>query len=189
MTRDEHDLYELYRSYVRHEDSLINFRLTWYMVGQTATTTGLGYFLSKSDGLAQVSRLLDTWPAATLLFICAIGAVIAFVTLISVSSADRALASLKLSYEKTMLPLAGFPSITGGGNGWVAIFGSLMHFAIPILGLVFWGFIAFAVWANFDAINSKTRHDVDRLIALEEAQLSFRAPPAMPACPEPRVMQ
>lgn len=188
MTHLELDHYEAYRSYVRHEDNLINFRLTWYMVGQTVTMTGLGYFLSKSDGLAQVSRLLNTWPAATLLFICLIGGVIALVTFVSILSADRALASLKRSYEKTMLPLSGLPSITGGGKGLLALAGSTMHFAIPAIGLLFWVLVAGAVWYNFDAINAKTRHDVERLIALEEAQLRYQPTPVGPNGPDPRVM-
>ncbi|WP_139315190.1 hypothetical protein [Mongoliimonas terrestris] len=159
--------YELYRSYVRHEDQLINFRLTWYMLGQTITLTALSYFLSNSYGLAQVSKLLDTWPALTLIFICQIGLVIAVLTWIGVMAADQSIKNLKANYEKTMLPLAGFPSITGGGGSGVAWRGAANHLWIPRIGAAFWVVVTvIAVW-NAPMINSEVRRTVEQLKAAQ----------------------
>lgn len=188
-SKDEMEHYELYRCYVRHEDNLINHRLTWYILGQTVTLTSLGYFLSQTDGLAQVSRLLNIWPAWTLIYICLIGIAIAAVTIVSITAADRAIASLKVSYNKTMLPLAGLPNITGGGMRLMGRLGSILHFAIPGLGLIFWVVIALRVFYNFDAINSKTRHDVDRSMALEDAQMRYHSAPTQPNTPDASKMK
>lgn len=147
MAISEKERYEIHRDYIKHEDSLINNRLTWLLVVQGLifsaysglTTTMVNIYagcdkncLTNLDSqLSSIQRLLSTlaWVGLLVGIAGLFGIIAAMATIDKLSS---------VSFP------ADFPNLTGGGNRTAKLFGRLTPLAIPLIIIGAWLFLAFS---------------------------------------------
>jgi hypothetical protein len=138
-------LYEIYRSYMTHEDDLINHRSTWHLLIQGflfATFGVLGEWQSEGK------RWLFHSHKNQLVFILAIcGFLIAIAALCSIIAANIALTSIRKKWRWIICGNAQvslfFPDIAGGGSFWARGLGMTPAVCIPCIVAGAWGFILY----------------------------------------------
>ena len=154
---DPKDVYEAYREKVTHEDTLINFRSSWFVTLQAFLFTSFALSLGKFDGA--------TAQFAPFLF-GGIGFAACIATFMSVRAAHMAIekitnkwmypyedkkgqVDLKIGVKHIVDPDGIFPAIKGGGsNTNIARLGSVSSFWLPVVVSLFW--VAFLVLAYQD---------------------------------------
>lgn len=184
MTTDEGEQYKLHTSAVMHEENAIRQWLNWYIACLTSVASIIGYLILNSVDLAKLARITSTPPAMMLFSICMVGVISSILTIVKVFEFTRTIESLRITYKKATLSSTVFPPITGLGSGFLAVLGLQVNLLIPLLGFYVWLVVGISVVMNFDYINSKTRHDVERLLMMEDAQFRNLSPLPRPAAPD-----
>ena len=164
LSAEEHrrivELFEIYRDYMKHEDNLINFRVTWFMALQAAMFAAYGFLAQDvfrsgafkyGDGLFPLMHGLQPfrpspWLAVVVL-LCVFGMMSSVISLFSVRAASRAMKALSRRWRDTVLqgreyePL---PDVMGAGDRRAVVLGWLFAHALPVASLMVWCAIVFA---------------------------------------------
>jgi hypothetical protein len=125
-------LYNVYRDYMKHEDTLMNVRMTWFLTTQ-AFLFSCYALLNQKRISAGNFELVRSWQefigditdpkfrfgALILMLICFFGFFTARRSYISVRAASLAIVALRSRWDAEFAQNGGFaslPSITGGGD-------------------------------------------------------------------------
>jgi hypothetical protein len=154
-TTPEGEAYTRLRDYLKHEDSLINWRLTWNFALQPPLIAAYAYIQPATNvagNAAKVTELHDLAQAG----LPALGLLIGLTSFVGVVAAQRSITHLTLKWERIVTSSAAskdhFPPLSGGGSHFATALGSLTSLG-PILALwVAWAAIlgqriSFAGWA------------------------------------------
>ena len=164
MITDDHDrtlkLYETYRDYLKHEDGLINFRVTWFIATQAAIFAAYGLLaqdvfrtgsFTYGDGpfplLQAVQPFRPTPWLAVVLLLCLLGGLSSITSFFSINAASRAMKTLSWRWHQIVLQGQEnelLPALKGGGSWWAEVFGWLSARFLPAVSLIVWVAIAFA---------------------------------------------
>jgi hypothetical protein len=154
-------IYSIFRDYVKHEDGLINSRMTWLITVQSflIATFGLSYqkrFEIISEGIIKIDneakKYLITQVVSEydifLIFLAIIGLTTSIVALYSIKGAVHALKALNgiwkifLEDNKITFPLlVKLPNIVGGGNVNAPKQGRAFPTNLPKLFIVAWSVV------------------------------------------------
>ena len=155
--REERELYTLYRDYIKHEDSLINNRVGWFIQ--------LHSFLIASYGILFSALLASFFPSgkaaagagdiqaiACYLFyaVAAVGSASSIAAIFSISAAQSAISTLESGW-KTIPRTQTLPGIVGGGHVTSNRFGASLHRGLPFTLLIVW-VCSIAVPLRFSAV-------------------------------------
>jgi hypothetical protein len=140
--KDAIDLYAVYRDYAKHEDDLINHRLSWNLAVQSMmfTAYGVSVGLLKSDRQPVVPFLRGARQLLTLFPL--IGGAAGSLVLISVVAAVLALRRLDGKWRQIPVEHKDrLPDLTGGGNRLATVMGHFAQIGIPLGVVVAWLYI------------------------------------------------
>lgn len=138
MTVEEIAHYELYRSYVQHEDTLIDRRVNRSILAQTVIMAAIGYLLTNNEAFSSLSRALDLPPAHIITFVSLFGLAVAVAAWRGVHTSLHSIDNLTSQYKRTFLKAEIFPRLTYGGkqpNNWLY---TIRIVTIPNISLAFW---------------------------------------------------
>jgi hypothetical protein len=141
-----HDLYEAYRSYVRHEDSLVDSRLSWNLTVQGFLFAGYSVLAQKAFETCSAEKTMGFGSLLRWMWaLAALGMLISLVSLLGVLAANSAIRNVRKLWEKKHTKLIDlFPPLTGGGVGWAEVVGMIPQL-LPLLFCFAWAFI---VWTS-----------------------------------------
>lgn len=156
LLSEEKNVYDLYRDYIKHEDTLINYRSSWFGVIQSFLLTGYVFTFHKKydvalaiarDGtsaklaLPQVLKLAVIQTEVFLLIICIAGMLLSWIAQRSTSAASKALDRLQQHFDEARRKhtfLDELPGPTGGGNRDVSAEGIALGSYFPVAMGGFW---------------------------------------------------
>lgn len=145
---DCRDRFEVYRDYVKHEDNLINNRMTWLVLSQS--------FFFTSFALA-VGRLSDSDPVAAekiyifLNTIAWLGIAVGLATFGAVLAALNSIDGLRSRWDvlrtddNVFVNDKTLPELTGGGKLFASVFGFFLPIVVPLIFAVTWGYLLVAL--------------------------------------------
>jgi hypothetical protein len=143
------DVYEAYRDYLKHEDNLINNRMTWLILSQSFFFTTYALAISRlSDSTGETNTKIETFLNS----VAVLGIIVGLATFLSILSALKAIEGLKLRWKdhafsetsenaKFIKEKARLPDLTGGGNSFAATFGFFMPMIMPLIFVGIWSVI------------------------------------------------
>jgi len=152
-------LYEIYRDYIEHEDTLLNVRMTWFLTTQAFLFSS--YALLNQDKIKSntfyfvdsINAMLDRiitfhfcFNIIIMMLICFFGYFTARRSFISIRATSLAIESLKEKWEKDILQgnnHPDLPKLTGGGSERAAYEGWAAAAFLPRAAMVIWVLIAF----------------------------------------------
>jgi hypothetical protein len=170
------EMYELFRSYVKHEDTLIDHRTTWLIYIQSFLLATFGFSYQKkfevyanacsgrnatdlvkagcnaADQLRQTMGKLPHQYNVFLLVMCIVGVGVSIASWVSIRAAVSALSSLDEKWEKNAFDeaeraqLAFLPFITGGAHPRAAWLGKLLPQLLPAFFTILW--VLAIAWAR-----------------------------------------
>lgn len=163
--KDAEEIYKLHRSYIEHEDGLVNHRTTWLITVQSFLIATFGFSYQKKfevaekvnsagKSLSSLGSVYDEYRVfmVVLAFVGLITAVAAF---FSVYAAIRALRSIRDNWHKSYghEPHAYLPGITGGGDKRAERRGISLSMWAPIFFSLLWAsvLIFLLLWLNVPA--------------------------------------
>jgi len=135
-------MYHIYRNYIEHEDTLINFRLTWFLttqaflfsayalINQQRLHDGKFYLIRSFSEIFDYSEGKIHFSSFLVLLICFFGFLLASRSYISLRAASFAVESLQNKWDREIAPKVAqwsLPSLTGGGSekayieGWASV--------------------------------------------------------------------
>jgi hypothetical protein len=137
--------YELYREYLKHEDNLINYRLTWNITIQGFLFAACGFFFKPTDG--QEHSVGASLPIPTYVLVIPVtGFCISAAAILGIVAAQRAIGSLEDQWsclpaaytngQNTELPP--LPPLAGGGAPNSLFFGTVISWLVPVIICVAW---------------------------------------------------
>lgn len=149
--------FDRYRDYVKHEDGLINNRITWLVAMQSILVGTFSFACQKIYELHSPPKgtIGPEGPdVATLVYLAlllglgVIGYLFASISRQSIVAADRAISSLRAKWEmdfKGRPGFVGFPNLTGGNDNSVVPkgFGSTLY--LPIFFMWLWGLVDLSI--------------------------------------------
>ena len=162
MSPEEHrriqDLFVIYRDYLKHEDGLINFRVTWFIATQAAIFAAYGFLVhdvlktgafTYGGGPLSTSHALQPfrptpWLLAVLL-LCSLGALSSVTSFFSINAAAAAMNRLRWRWLTIVLKGEEYellPDLKGGGSRQAALWGWLSARTLPAVSFVVWVSIA-----------------------------------------------
>jgi hypothetical protein len=146
-------LFEIYRDYAKHEDSLSNFRVTWFLAVQGLLFGGYAVLNQArliggppvSMGVSNAIGNLQSPAVLLTLLLALFGLFAAHRSYVSVKAAISAVQSLNAKWTTKVLggnehPL--LPDLTGGGNPCAASKGPGFQTFLPIAAMIIWLLIA-----------------------------------------------
>ena len=151
-------LYNVYRDYVKHEDTLMNVRMTWFLTTQ-AFLFSCYALLNQKRLSAGTFELVRSWQefvgdptdlkfkfgTLILTLICFFGFFTARRSYISVRAASLAVVALRSKWDAELAQNGGFanlPNITGGGDAKARDEGWASAAFLPRAAMVIWVLIA-----------------------------------------------
>ena len=155
------EIYKLYREKVVHEDTLINFRTSWFVTLQAFLFTSFALSLGKlSGGAAAVAPMLFS----------IVGLAACITTLISVFAANSAInkttekwtkpykdhegRELEKGVRDIIDPVGILPALKGAGsNQGIAFRGSISSKGLPFVIGAFWIFLMITSYQDFERNN------------------------------------
>ncbi|MBX9591087.1 MAG: hypothetical protein K2X43_17495 [Hyphomonadaceae bacterium] len=153
-------LFEIYRDYVKHEDGLINFRVTWFVATQALVFAAYGLlaqevFRTGSFGhgagalpVLQADQPFRPTPwLAAVLVLCLLGALSAMTSTLSINAAYKAMQALSRRWQTIVLQGRTYdllPALEGGGSLWAKRLGWVSGRMLPIVSFLVWCAIALA---------------------------------------------
>ena len=155
---DAYKLYNIYRDYVKHEDSLVNVRVTLFLtveaflfsayalLNQQKLQNGNFLIVSTTEEFrARFASGLFNFNSFLLLLICSFGFLVARRSYVSVRAAKLAIETLNRGWDENVAPnfvhLA-LPGLIGGGNDKAKTEGWMSSESLPLLATWLWVLIA-----------------------------------------------
>jgi len=150
-------LYNAYRDYVKHEDTLMNVRMTWFLtiqaflfscyalLNQKRISAGNFELVRSWQEFIDITELKFKFSLIILVLICFFGYFTARRSYISVRAASLAIVALRSKWDAEFArrgPFASLPSITGGGNDKARDEGWASAAFLPRAAMVIWVLIA-----------------------------------------------
>jgi hypothetical protein len=137
--------YELYREYLKHEDNLINYRLTWNITIQGFLFAACGFFFKPADGPAPSGGAASAIPTYVLV-IPVTGFFISAAAILGIVAAQRAIRRLEDCWlclpavyaNARNAELPALPPLAGGGAPNSVFFGSLISWLVPAIICAAW---------------------------------------------------
>lgn len=134
------EIYKLFRDYVKHEDELINRRMSWNLTLHGFLFAAYGLSLQMVNQGAQPGVAI---AALSLLYLLPIiGIVVAFLGWRSIKAAQKAIKNLRLQWECRISPQPDvfFPGLAGAGSEEAERLGMYSQNRIPVV--IFFGWLA-----------------------------------------------
>ncbi|MEO1104012.1 MAG: hypothetical protein AAFW98_09835 [Pseudomonadota bacterium] len=143
------EVYDVYRDYLKHEDSLINNRMTWLILSQSFFFTTYALAIGRLSAAEEPIRTqIETFLNA----VATLGIIVGFATCMSILAALNAIEGLKRRWanhganEATENPTFAeerkrLPDLTGGGNAFASIFGFFMPIVMPLIFVGIWFYV------------------------------------------------
>jgi len=140
-----HETYEAFRSYVRHEDSLVNSRLSWNLTVQGFLFAGYGVLAQKAfefcaDGKTPIGPFNSL--RSTMLVLGLLGVMISLTSFVGICAANMATRKVRKQWQAKIdasPKLKGlFPALTGGGARGAEAAGQIPQFFLPVLFILAW---------------------------------------------------
>lgn len=142
------ETYDVYRDYLKHEDNLINNRMTWLILSQSFFFTAFALAIGR---LTVVDPLIADQIGLFLKSLAVLGMVVAGATCLSVVAALTAIEGLRQRWKKHSqtndtnetytIEKSLLPDLTGGGDPFASTFGFFMPIAMPLIFLFTWCYI------------------------------------------------
>jgi hypothetical protein len=144
-------LFQIYRDYVKHEDGLINFRVTWFIATQAAIFAAYGFLVHDTLKRGPFLALADGQPVtplfAAVMLLCTLGGLSSVTSFFSIHAALIATRTVHRRWRDHVLrgvEREWLPDIVGGGNALAPWFGWLSARTLPAVSLAVWVGIACA---------------------------------------------
>ena len=131
---DHQKRFDTLRDYLKHEDALVNHRITWNLTTQGFLFTAFGFCLQKADTNPMLREL-----AGSLLPIA--GCIISLCATSGIFAAHLALANVGRHWRPEDTAYLGLPDIRGGGARSALIVGLLASFGPALLIATIWSVI------------------------------------------------
>jgi len=138
-------IYDLYRDYVKHEDELINRRLSWNLTlqGFLFATYGVSFqVLGNSAASDELKRHIKLLACA----LPVIGGSVAILALLSILAAQASIDELKIRWaypaghiREDVLEM--LPGLTGAGRRFANRWGKIPQVGIPCVMIAAWIFL------------------------------------------------
>ena len=156
-------LFDVYRDYLKHEDGLINFRVTWFLATQAAIFAAYGFLaqdMIRFGSFKYGESVLPLWQMpqsfrptpwlAVVLLLCLLGGLSSVTSFFSITAASRAMNALTWRWKNVVLKglltpgqdYEWLPHLKGGGNRFASVFGWLSARFLPIVSFLVWLAIA-----------------------------------------------
>jgi len=140
--KDAIALYNVYRDYVKHEDELINRRLSWNLTLQGFLFAAYGVtfqLLNSQSGDADLKRHLHYLPAVFPI----VGGLVATLSLLSIVAAQDSINGLRVEWRNPSAHIEPdimemLPELTGAGQLFANRWGKLPQSGIPIVIITAW---------------------------------------------------
>jgi hypothetical protein len=141
--------FQLFRDYVKHEDELINRRLTWLLTVQGFLFAAYGianqiYAGSNSKNGSETLAMRNFAERLGSVF-ASVGLVVGALAFLGVLAAQFSVWSLEKQWKNIPKPnaaeAASLPGLTGAGNIMAKVLGAIAHNFIPIMIIGAWGWI------------------------------------------------
>ncbi len=139
---DAKQIYDLYRDYVKHEDELINRRLSWNLTLQGFLFAAYGVsfqVLSNTTADPAIRVHLRLLPCV----FAVVGCLVATLVLMSILAAQSSIDGLKIRWrspsshiEDNVLEM--LPELTGAGQHFANYWGKLSQVGIPNVIIIAW---------------------------------------------------
>lgn len=132
--------YEVFRDYVKHEDSLINNRLTWLLISQGLIFNAYSTLeKSKIDACINHHAGITADLSALQGALGVVGLLICVFSFLGIQAARYAIQGLKQTWGTTVDNE--LPALAGGDSKFADKFGWLPALSIPVTLFFAWGFI------------------------------------------------
>jgi hypothetical protein len=143
------EVYEVYRDYLKHEDNLINNRMTWLILSQSFFFTTYALALSRlSDARAETQEQIELFLNS----VAMLGIVVGFATCMSILAALNAIEGLRRRWgnhttgdaneDSAFIAEKGrLPDLTGGGSPFGSMFGFFMPIVMPLIFVGTWFYV------------------------------------------------
>jgi hypothetical protein len=150
-------LYNVYRDYVKHENTLMNVRMTWFLttqaflfscyalLNQKRINTGNFELVRSWQEFVDITELKFRFGTLILMLICFFGIFTARRSYISVRAASLAILALRNKWDAEFArrgPFISLPGITGGGDDKARDEGWASAAFLPKAAMVIWVLIA-----------------------------------------------
>jgi hypothetical protein len=143
------ELYNLYRDYLKHEDGLINWRTSWFLVVQAVVLGAYATLRIKSNLLYH-----------TILALASVGFFSCALHVISILAAVLAIRALRAKWEMLIHVLDEdaklLPGITSGGRRTRNTGGHLLAVMLPAIFGSLWLFVAASGYLQWDRQNEQS---------------------------------
>jgi hypothetical protein len=127
-------LYQRYRSYVEHENHLVNFRVGWLVAAEGGAIIWFGWTLhAMSDSHNPATY---TWFLYLVAWLALLFSIVAAISIIAAIKAIKRLETdwIELKPDlKAQDYLKKLPHVTGGGSAWASGLGHGFSLALPII--------------------------------------------------------
>lgn len=131
--------YKTLRAYIEHEDSLLNFRMTWFLTSQGVTGTAYAILLHQElDPLSNKSTINTITSLVIICVICLVGFMISILSYKSIKSAVDATVSVRKFITDEELERLRLPELTSGGSKSSLKHGSTLSLGLPKLTTGLW---------------------------------------------------
>ncbi len=153
-------LYNVYRDYIKHENILMNMRMTWFLTTQAFLFSCYALLNQKRisagsfelvrswhEFISDITDLKFKFSTVILMLICFFGYFTARRSYISVRAASLAILALRNKWEGEIAQNGAFlslPAITGGGDDKAMNEGWASTAFLPTAAMVIWVLIAIA---------------------------------------------
>lgn len=131
------EIFKLYREKITHEDTLVNFRTSWFATLQAFLFTS---FALSSGRIDHLSGLLFS------VMLALVGMTVCYTTFVSVSAAHKAIDKTTqrwIRIRDTVDPNSVLPAVKGAGSsGQIAREGSSSSTKLPVIVGFAWFFVA-----------------------------------------------
>ncbi len=132
-------VYEIYRSYLMHEDDLVHQRTTWSMAIQGFTVAAVGWvFPPMMQALKEMDFDRGNECKDLIQFFCVLGMGVSFISALGIFAAQTAIRRLEGNWKKHGAHQSDFPRLTGGGSRLALWMGHSLPLALPIFLMVLW---------------------------------------------------
>ena len=136
------ELYSIYRDYVKHEDELINRRLSWNLTLQGFLFAAYGVSFQVLAGPPNDAGLKQHMHYLPCVF-SAVGLAVAILVLMSIMAAQDSIDGLRTAWHEPSRHIdealrEALPGLTGAGQSFANRWGKVPQVGIPIVIILAW---------------------------------------------------
>lgn len=131
--------YKILRSYIEHEDSLLNFRMTWFLTSQGVSGTAYAILIYRELEFSSNKQLISTVTSLVIVSVlCLVGFLISMWSYKSIDAAVSSTVTVRKFIPKNELIRLGLPELTSGGDESSLADGSTLSLGLPSLMKWLW---------------------------------------------------